>query len=100
MKLILKKKNAISFHRTIAKFLFTGQPLCLQFYFATAASESSNLQLRRQFANGTMGDLWAVQFSDLKLPAGSTVSPWLPAQVHNSFLLLYYQQHKTEKVFF
>ena len=45
----------------ISPRLAPDQPLCLQFYFATAASDTSNLQLRRQFANGTMGDLWGVQ---------------------------------------
>jgi len=66
----------------ISPRLAPDQPLCLQFYFATAASDTSNLQLRRQFANGTMGELWGVQFSDLELPEGTTVSTWLPAQVY------------------
>jgi len=58
-----------------------GTAMCLQFYFATAASDTSNLQLRRQFSNGTMGDLWSVQYSDLGLVAGTALSAWMPAQV-------------------
>ena len=55
--------------------------LCLEFFYTTTESDSSNLQVKRQFANGTMGPLWGVQFSDLELPQGSTVSTWLHAQV-------------------
>ena len=60
--------------------------LCLQFYFATTSSLTSDLQIRRQFSNGTMGALWGVKYSDLELPVGSTMTPWLPAQVFISAL--------------
>ena len=57
--------------------------VCLQFWFAAAAAaDSANIQVKRQFANGTMSALWGVQFSDLELPAGTPLSTWLPAQVY------------------
>ena len=56
--------------------------VCLQFWFVAAASEASNIQVKRQFVNGTMSPLWGVQFSDLELAAGAPLSAWLPAQVY------------------
>ena len=56
--------------------------LCLQFYFAAAASNSANLQIKRQFGNGTMGDLfWGVKASELEVAEGTAFSAWLPAQL-------------------
>ena len=66
----------------ISPTLAANTSLCLEFYYTTTVSDSSNLQVKRQFANGTMGPLWGVQYSDLDLPQGSTVSSWLHAQVY------------------
>ena len=65
----------------ISPTINTNQSFCLQFWFAAAASQTSNLEVKRQYNNGTMGELWRIEFADLELPTGSAVSDWLPAQV-------------------
>eukprot|EP00090_Calanus_glacialis_P000211 TRINITY_DN10140_c0_g1_i3.p1 TRINITY_DN10140_c0_g1~~TRINITY_DN10140_c0_g1_i3.p1 ORF type:complete len:904 (-),score=218.90 TRINITY_DN10140_c0_g1_i3:76-2388(-) len=65
----------------ISPTITTNQSFCFQFWFAAAASQTSNLEVKRQYNNGTMGELWRIEFADLELPTGSAVSNWLPAQV-------------------
>ena len=55
---------------------------CIQFYYATTISSHANLQIRRQYENGTMSNVWALQYSDLLTDnSGSGVSKWFYAQV-------------------
>ena len=54
---------------------------CLQFSFAAAATAGASLSVKRQYNNGTMGELWRVDFSQLELGLGEAVAGWRAAQV-------------------
>ena len=56
-------------------------PACLQFHFAAAATAGANLAVKRQYNNGTMGELWKVDFSQLEVAPGEAVVGWRAAQV-------------------
>ena len=56
--------------------------LCLQFWFAAKSTSASNLIVRRQFSNGTMGELWRVEISGGNVGGHSSANAqWTPAQV-------------------
>ena len=55
---------------------------CLQFSFAAATTTGASLSVKRQYNNGTMGELWKVDFGQLGLRPGEAVVGWRPAQVH------------------
>ena len=48
------------------------QVFCLQFWYAGRSTESANLVVKRQFNNGTVGQLWQ----------GGVTSNWSPVQVN------------------
>ena len=54
---------------------------CLQFFFAAAATAGASLAVKRQYNNGTMGELWSVDFAQLELAPGEAVVGWRSAQL-------------------
>ena len=54
---------------------------CLQFFFAAAATSGASLAVKRQYNNGTMGELWSVDFAQLELAPGEAVVGWRSAQL-------------------
>lgn len=54
---------------------------CLQFFFAAAATAGASLAVKRQYNNGTMGELWSVDFAQLELAPGEAVLGWRSAQL-------------------
>ena len=63
----------------ISPTLDTTASLCLQFWLAGTGGAGSSLAVKRQYSNGTMGELWRLRGAELG--AGQGAGSWIPVQV-------------------